>query len=295
MTNPMTSKLLETWQLLGSVNPQELVEARLLAHYGSQIAAAPASSLLDPAPDWSHTAFSWFPEKRALAGKLLQLSPSFRTALRLENLTVHFLDAHAETIAEVPLAAHTMVEAYDRLRSTARNLLGALPPRPIENSALELPDHPLKHGTRFPDALPDAALRELSRWFANAATFLNHYAAQNAAASPVRCWPHHFDIASLTTFDPDADPETARSIGVGLSPGDGSYSEPYWYVLPWPHPKPDGLSSLDGGGYWHTEGWVGAVLTGSALTEGADAASQLDRLESFVRSAIEASKTALGL
>ena len=64
------------------------------------------------------------------------------------------------------------------------------------------------------------------------------------------CWPHHFDIATLVKLE-DGQPANARSIGVGVSPGDEYYAQPYVYVSPWPrfdagklpdlppyHPKP---------------------------------------------------------
>ena len=41
----------------------------------------------------------------------------------------------------------------------------------------------------------------------------------------------------------------------------------YWYVTPWPYPDPDALPTLDGPGAWHTEGWVGAVLSGEEVVE----------------------------
>jgi len=56
------------------------------------------------------------------------------------------------------------------------------------------------------------------------------------SASDVLCWPHHFDIATLVTFASD------RSSSVGLSPGDGSYDEPYYYVNVHPQPDPAQLT-----------------------------------------------------
>jgi hypothetical protein len=41
-----------------------------------------------------------------------------------------------------------------------------------------------------------------------------------------RCWPHHFDLATQTSFHP-AHRATTAYIGAGLSPGDGHYDEPY--------------------------------------------------------------------
>ena len=61
---------------------------------------------------------------------------------------------------------------------------------------------------------------------------------------------------------------------MGLSPGDGTFAEPYFYLLPWPSP-PGELPKLDGG-HWHTEGWTGAVLEASEFTSGSSNGAQRD-------------------
>ncbi len=75
-----------------------------------------------------------------------------------------------------------------------------------------------------------------------------------------------------------------------MSPGDGSYDEPYWYVTPWPYPAPANLTELTGGGIWHTEGWVGALLTASQLSQDE---KQPEKLAAFLDSAISASRVLL--
>jgi len=80
-------------------------------------------------------------------------------------------------------------------------------------------------------------------------------------ASAVRCWPHHFDIATLLALDPAATPSNiARTIGAGLSPGDVDDPGGYWYVTPWPSPAVSEPPPLAAGGAWHRAGWFGAVL-----------------------------------
>ena len=59
--------------------------------------------------------------------------------------------------------------------------------------------------------------------------------------------------------------ESARSIGVGLSPGDETYAQPYFYVSPWPAPKNPKLPALPPGGHWHTKDFFAAVATADEL------------------------------
>jgi hypothetical protein len=151
---------------------------------------------------------------------------------------------------------------------------------PLERSE-GLPVHPVSAGAPLSFTGPAAA--ELERYYAGSDRLLRALRERNSGASPVACWPHHFDIATLIRLDPGADPETARSIGVGLSPVDGGNPEPYFYVLPWPRPAGD-LPELDGG-RWHTGDWVGAVL--DAKDFGAND-GQCERIERFLNSAVAA-------
>ena len=80
-------------------------------------------------------------------------------------------------------------------------------------------------------------------------------------------------------------------MGVGQSPGDDSYAEPYWYAGPYPFPPVNDLPQLAGGGHWHTEGWVGAVLPASDYI---DAPDQRAQVGAFIDSAVAACRKLLG-
>jgi hypothetical protein len=150
-----------------------------------------------------------------------------------------------------------------------------------------MPAHPAARGAPFAATDP-AALAEIARWFADADRVFRAFASADAGASAVRCWPHHFDIATLVSVGAaGTDRASARSIGVGLSPGDGSYAEPYFYVTPWPYPPVNAtLPHLAGGGRWHSLGWTGAVLTGTNLV--ASGPAQRARTLEFVAAATSA-------
>ncbi|MEQ9569338.1 MAG: hypothetical protein RLN75_04045, partial [Longimicrobiales bacterium] len=103
---------------------------------------------------------------------------------------------------------------------------------------------------------------EFAAWFSAAARALAPWAAR-ADAAPLRCWPHHFDLATLVTL-PGTDAEgRRRTVGCGLTPGDDARPAPYGYVTPWPYPWTAPRPSLRYGD-WHVDGWLGAVLPAPA-------------------------------
>src|SRR5213595_415761 len=48
-------------------------------------------------------------------------------------------------------------------------------------------------------------------------------------------------------------------VGAGLSPGDGYYDEPYFYISAHPRPDPATLPKLPALGHWHTHEFTAAV------------------------------------
>ena len=85
-------------------------------------------------------------------------------------------------------------------------------------------------------------LATLARLYAQAATILAR------RHTPVRLWPHHFDVAILMNH-----------LGVGFLAGDDAIDEPYWYVYNTPMPDPLPTLSV---GEWYRGEWTGAVLKG---------------------------------
>ena len=181
---------------------------------------------------------------------------------RLEALSLTFVVSDPGGEKKQQLHGYTLGEAFAWLRTTLKQQ-GAEGERFDRiGDRSQLPDGVFGEAEKF-DAGERAAFAEWARHYGNADLLLQQVKGTNPAFSAIRVWPHHFDIASLCTLKQEQG--EAKTIGAGLSPGDGSYNEPYWYVTPWPYPDADRLGTLDGGGSWHTQGWVGAVLPTSRL------------------------------
>jgi hypothetical protein len=89
---------------------------------------------------------------------------------------------------------------------------------------------------------------------------------------PVQIFPHHMDV-SMNWFSgrlvPDIDPTDEESAGeqmnFGFVTGDGSIADAYFYTTAYPVPDNWTDLALPEGGYWHTEGWIGAILPYAAV------------------------------
>ena len=274
-----------SWKSLGLVLPETLSEARLELHWATQLVSAVGTNLLPPEPDFSHTNCGWLKGLGVLAGRPVG-EEALRAALVFEGLELVLLDGNLER-ATLSLAGHTLEDARIWLAGEFD----------VTSDELRLPEHDMPahlvgQGGVFSEARVDERI-ELAAWFANGTRLIEELVADDPAASPVRCWPHHFDVASLIALDADPDPEQARSIGIGLSPGDQSYDQPYFYVTPWPYPDAETLPTLEAGAKWHTTGWMGAVLTADRLIS-APHGDQPAHATTALKSAIAASRTLLG-
>lgn len=277
------------WETLGAVEPRNLIEARQQIHWAVQAVAAVGKQLLPHQPDFGEQSFAWMAGPRVLAQGVVDAPRPFRAAMRLADPALLLLDEDGERLAGLPVEGRTLDEVYEWVRRESEALLGRPLAKPLERPE-GIPDHPVASGAPFHLA-GSAAPAELERYYAGADRLLRGLGERNPGAAPVRCWPHHFDIATLILLDPEADPETAHSIGVGLSPGDSTRPEPYFYVLPWPRPTGE-LPALDGGS-WNTEGWLGAVLESADFTAAGSNGAQRGRIERFLNSAVEACRRLL--
>ncbi len=278
------------WRTLGAVPPEDLVGIRAELHHAVQLLASFGQTLLDSRPDDSHRSMVWSGPDAGFSTSPLDGEPTLRLTVAPTDLKAT-LHGESSVLASRSLVGLTPDEAYAWLES---ELAGALGRNGLQlgRPEYEIPPRVTASGEPFGGA-PAAALDELEAWFENAAGVLDGLAAQDASSTPVRCWPHHFDIGTLLVLDPEIGPAEGRSVGVGFSPGDEATPQPYWYVTPYPDPGTYDLSVLPGG-YWNTEGWFGAVLPGSAVVAAGSAAEQASLTEAFVREAISAARVLLG-
>lgn len=288
---------MQKWNSLANHAGADVKEARLQLHHAVQPLAAAGAVLVPARADYTHTSLTYDPDAGAFIGARLgstdvegKSGKDIYGALYIDTLTLALV-AGGEAIQRQSLTGLTLTEAFDWFAGVLKT--AGLSPG-SESLALTLPEYPdyPEHTLVTAKAVFDANLesvKEVRRYFRNSSTIIDGIVANNAGASPVTIWPHHFDMATLITLKEPSQPggEDGQSVGAGLSPGDGGNDQPYWYVTPWPYPDKEQLPKL-GAGKWNTDGWVGAQLDAVEVLA-ADSDQQDKVVESFFHDAVQAS------
>jgi hypothetical protein len=273
------------WRNLRGVEPRMLSEARVNAHYALQWLARAARVYLPQEPDDSHTNLGWSDSIRGLETHRLQ--DGSRIGLNIADFALVFSGA-GEGARRVACSVRGRTEAQLRFWMREQITAKGLNPNSLDaGSPYPMPPHPIGRGGEYGAGVTDEAFGELADWFANAEMALGAARAQIAAmelpAPGPRCWPHHFDLATLTSFPAGASSQTAF-VGAGFSPGDHYYDEPYFYVSLYPALDRAQLPQLAALGYWHTHEFTAAIATAGTINSVRDPQAGV---EEFLKVAID--------
>jgi hypothetical protein len=264
-----------------------------MLHAAAQWPSRVGRALLPARADDSHSNLGWdeahgglFSHRIEAGGRRLTVGVAFADF----SLQVVDVSSSASTFSLLLLDGKTEDEVRDWLGAA----LGIGAERLDFPLPYDLPAPELGTSEPFSNHGLEGAMHELGRWYANAALSLSevHHArrGETPGPSPVRCWPHHFDIATLVALEA-GDPEHARSIGVGFAPGDAAVAEPYFYVNPWPVPDPRADPVIPAPGHWHTQGFTGAVATAAdILAVGDHADDQAAAVLGYLRQSYDAAR-----
>jgi hypothetical protein len=272
------------WRSLRNVDPRPMRQSRLQAHAAIQWLARAARAYVPALPDDAHTSLEWVDGIDSFMTRPLR--DGSRLGLNIPTLT---LSLHAGGAA-LSFALHGQSD-----KEALRWLGGHLAAQGLDAAALDrpspyaMPDGVPAEGDRYDAVGTSDGLAELAAWFANASMSLEPIRARAAArkldVSAARCWPHHFDLATLISF-PARGGDTGY-VGAGLSPGDGYYDEPYFYVSVYPKPDPQALPELPQPGDWHTLDFTAAIVTAASVATRNDAQSATEQvLEAAVDRAV---------
>jgi hypothetical protein len=270
------------WRPLRGIDQRRLSMARLQAHHAAQWLARAARAYVPPQPD-DHTNLGWSNTFDGFTTHLMQ--GGMCLSLKIADLTL-VLHCGERTIQSFSLDGRTDAQA----RQWLGEQLGArgLDARALDApSPYEMPAHAVTQGGAYGVEDVADALVEIAAWFANAEFLLVRVQRQMIGrmltVSDVRCWPHHFDFATLISF-PTRGTDVTGYVGAGLSPGDEYYDEPYFYVSVYPKPDGAALPRVPKLGHWHTYGFTAAIAAAHQIVA---ANNQEDEVDEFLRATVD--------
>jgi hypothetical protein len=279
--SPMNSV---NWHRLHGVDQAWLHAARVQTHFAAQWLARAARAYIPARANDDHTNLGW---DNAFAGFVTHALPDgARIGLKLSDLSLAVLESAGDSPSSVlPLDGCGDAQARAWLG-------GHMTARGFDPDALDAPSPYEMPAPGRVAVYTSIALEEflgaLAAWYSNADAALGavrpDIIARHLDAPPVRCWPHHFDLDTLVTVAP------GRTMGVGFSPGDDFYDEPYFYVSLYPAPDVTSLPRLPVMGHWHATPFTAAIATAGRIVVAAD---QKREVESFLQAAVEIAIKAL--
>lgn len=262
---------------LGEADAASLAQARLQLHVAAQAAALAGRVFAEAEPDWGHVGL--YPASDGVLMSRPVGQTGLATGVSVASGEVVAADGSGE-LGRLTLDGETLDSTIGWLRRSVSE--AGMDGAALEIDHEKLPDHGLKSGGAFELARRDNELAELAAWFSAGAEAVGLAASVFETASPVRVWPHHFDVASAIAIPEKGDDAL---LTIGMSPGDEGYAEPYFYATFWPYPPEEALGPPPEGGHWHSEGWVGAVLKGLGA---APPEERRPRVMRFIKESIEA-------
>ena len=273
-----------TWQKLNNISLTELAEARKQLHQAVQLVSIPPRSFLPKVKDDHFASLSWNKKNN-----LLESQPwgkdKFKTAISFNNFSILLFNANEKVIDSFELNGITYSNAFKKLKMLIKPT-GEDVTKLSLSLPYEIPSYQTANDIPF-NFFEKSLFVELGNYFNNASLLFEDIVKKRTDATEVSCWPHHFDIATLIVLNDSKD--NYKSVGVGLSPGDDNYNQPYFYITPWPYPNTENITLpvLPSGGFWHTKGWVGSVMTSENILKINPAEKQYKTVKEFLNSGID--------
>lgn len=270
---------MSNWNKIVDVDLAALNNTRKVLHQAVQIVGAVPRHVLPHDPTDTSSSLIWNEKMKGLQSISISTEKGvdLHVGLSFDDFSLYILKVD-KIIDSFQMDGRSTHAGLAWIKSTL-NGLGV----DSEKISLDLPYEVESYDYSQSLTSDSAALNEFSRLYSNTYGLLSTIAERWGKAYDIRCWPHHFDLATLIPVETDKEGEILKSIGVGLSPGDEGINEPYLYVNVWPNVEGLEKHQLPAG-HWNKEGWSGAVLTYSQLLA---QPNQEESFQGFAQTAME--------
>lgn len=224
-------------------------------HLASQYLAAAGISFVEKAADDSHTNLGWNQNHSRLETHLFD--SGVQLAVNLESVQLEIIK-QGEKIAQINLegAAHSDVLKW---------ISGEIHKIGIETKYhyqfhYELPYTEINEGDVF--SFDKSDLNEISARLSIAQEAFQDFLNDNNLESPIRVWPHHFDLGIYVSIKNDG----SLFMGAGLAIPDSLVDDLYYYASGYKNGSAIVTKDFSGlsNGDWRSD-WNGATLASSQV------------------------------
>lgn len=273
------------WRNIKGIDLEVLKATRKALHQAVQIVGALPRHLLPHDPTDGTASLVWSQEDRGLQSIPVTNNHDLeiRAGLSFKNfaLNIKYADSSMDSFH---MLGSSVQQGLDWIKEELNKMSFA-----SEKLTLDLPYEIESYDNSTNLMANKRACKEYARLYGNTHSVLTALITKWENAYDIRCWPHHFDLATLIPVGTDGQGEITKSIGVGLSPGDEGIEEPYLYINVWPNVE---LTVLEKhtlpAGHWNKEGWSGAVLTYTELLNASDQQRSFTQFIDIAIAAIQA-------
>jgi len=240
------------------LNREKLFLTKNQIHTAIQLISIPPRSYLPQSDGDIYASLIWDARSKSLHSQHFGNLKNIQTSINIKKFELEIL------VEEIVFDAIDMDNrTYEYLYDWLKNKLVRLQLDPSQLST-KLP-YILQEIEISPESklinYDSASLQEFAKFYQNAYLSFVRFQNENLEKKyKILVWPHHFDMALNIPLDPSGE----NQIGIGLSPGDQYYPEPYFYVLlPTGNYAEKTKSVTPIVGSWHTKKWNGLVLLAS--------------------------------
>ncbi|MEO9965448.1 MAG: hypothetical protein ABJF11_06660 [Reichenbachiella sp.] len=243
------------------IDKNTLTQTRKSLHQAIQLVSAVPRNILPHDPTDGRSSLEWNSQLNSLQSlPVTNSNGEIRVGLTFETFAL-YITVNDDSKAALEMSGRSVNEGLIWMKQELAKIDIA-----SEAINLDLPYEIEKYDYSKALYVDTEALNALAELYQTTAEVLSDIVNKWEDAHDIRCWPHHFDLATLIPLETDQNKEITKSIGIGLSPGDDSINEPYLYVNIWPQVDSAMLQKHDlVVGEWNLEDWSGAILRYSSM------------------------------
>jgi hypothetical protein len=243
------------WIPIPKVDLTALTETRKHLHQSVQVVSAVPRNVLPHDPSDTSASLDWSFEFACLESMGFGKQQDYKAGIIFGEFKL-VLIKNGSALAKYDLEGHSTNDALSWMKDQ-------LSQQGLDASKvnLDLPYEIEDYDYNTSLEINALAAKAFSCLFGNTFQILQKVKEKFPKAEAIRCWPHHFDIATLIPIERDSNGEVVKSIGIGFSPGDEAVPEPYLYVNSWPVIDRKELIRFElDKGEWVDANWSGATL-----------------------------------